>query len=380
MKRILTVLLVLSMLTAVCAGLAEMADVPSVTVDLLTIDRHGNLELDVKGSALLAAGFRYGDTVTVTIAGREFDALAGSNYFDVAQGAYVLKISALEDHDKASLAINGGDITAMLELAERDPENEGVWMFAADTEQPLSVRIVLKERGENVQALDFTRNREDYPHLNDEQYANFRVIVTTGMGQNALYRSASPIDDGINRGREAAAALESRGIGCIVNLADSAESMKQQSLYADSLYSRTPVIALTARIDILSDSMKETVVTAVRFMLENDGPYLVHCTEGKDRTGFVCMILESFMGAGCREVAEDYMTTYYNLYGVEPDTDRYNSILYNSFLVTLRRLFDEPGLSVKEEDLSPYARDYLISCGLTEEELESLKQKLGRDY
>ena len=380
MKRILTVLLVLAMLISANAGLAEKADEPDVTVDLLEIDKHGNLELDVKGSYLLAAGFRCGDTVTVTIAGREFDALAGSNYFDVAQGAYVLKISTLEDRDKASLAINGANITAVLELAERDPENEDAWILAADAEQPLSVRIVLKERGENVQALNYSKSRDDYPLLSDEQYANFRVVATMGMGKNALYRSSSPIDDGINRGKEAAAALESRGIGCIINLADSEESMKQQSLYADSAYSRTPVIALIAGMDMLSDGTKKTVASAVRFMLENDGPYLVHCTEGKDRTGFLCMMLESFMGAGCGEVAEDYMATYYNFYGVEPGTDRYNSILYNSFLVTLRRLFGEPELSVKQEDLSPYARDYLLSCGLTEEELESLKQKLGRDY
>ena len=37
-------------------------------------------------------------------------------------------------------------------------------------------------------------NREDYPELTDEQFANFRNIATTGMGAGILYRSSSPIN------------------------------------------------------------------------------------------------------------------------------------------------------------------------------------------
>jgi len=52
-----------------------------------------------------------------------------------------------------------------------------------------------------------------------------------------------------------------------------------------------------------------------RFIIANDGPYLIHCTEGKDRAGFVSAVLEALMGADLQEIVADYMKSYENYYG-----------------------------------------------------------------
>lgn len=74
-------------------------------------------------------------------------------------------------------------------------------------------------------------------------------------------------------------------------------------------------------------------------MIENDGPYLIHCKEGKDRTGILCTILESFAGASASEVIQDYMITYSNYYGVKTDDAVYGIILNNNPVKTLCGLF-----------------------------------------
>ena len=47
-------------------------------------------------------------------------------------------------------------------------------------------------------------------------------------------------------------------------------------------------------------------------MTGQEGPCYIHCTEGKDRTGFVCLLLEALCGANYGELRDDYMTTYAN--------------------------------------------------------------------
>jgi len=59
--------------------------------------------------------------------------------------------------------------------------------------------------------LTYTDARSDYPNLSDAAFANFRVIATTGMGEGALYRTASPIDPTHERSAYADAALKMAG-------------------------------------------------------------------------------------------------------------------------------------------------------------------------
>ena len=113
----------------------------------------------------------------------------------------------------------------------------------------------------------------------------------------------------------------------------------------------------------------------MRFFAEHPGVYVVHCTEGKDRAGFVSALLECFMGAGFDEIVADYMRSFYNYYGITPDDARYALVMNSNIVKTLCMAFGVNDL--KTADLSACATAYLKSCGLEDETLAALKKNLS---
>ena len=219
--------------------------------------------------------------------------------------------------------------------------------------------------------------REDYPDLTDEQYANFRNVATTGMGAYVLYRSSSPVNPDINRSREADAAVNAAGICTVMNMADNEEIMKGYEGYAETYYSALDVIALNLGMDFTTDDFRAGLAEGFRFLAGHEGPYLVHCNEGKDRTGFAMAVLECLMGASAEEVVSDYMVTYANFYGVQPGTEKYDAIVRSNLASSLAAAFDIE--SIYDADLAAEADDYLLEIGLTREEVDALKANLGAD-
>ena len=115
----------------------------------------------------------------------------------------------------------------------------------------------------------------------------------------------------------------------------------------------------------------------MRFIINNDAPYLIHCNEGKDRAGFVSTLLECLMGATMEELIDDYMVTYYNYYGVEAGSEKYNALVKNNLIKVLETTFKVG--DVYKADLAAEAEAFLIEdAGLTSDEVATLKAKLGQ--
>ena len=112
----------------------------------------------------------------------------------------------------------------------------------------------------------------------------------------------------------------------------------------------------------------------LRFMATNQGVYLVHCTEGKDRAGFVSALLECLKGATLEEVISDYMETYYNYYGVEKGTRKYDAIANSNIVESLQQAFNVD--SLETSDLVKEAEEYLRDIGLNSFEIYLLKSNL----
>lgn len=104
-------------------------------------------------------------------------------------------------------------------------------------------------------------------------------------------------------------------------------------------------------------------------------PWLVYCTEGKDRTGVVCMVLEALAGASYDQVEADYMASYANYYGItkESDPERYDVIVSELFHPMVAALFDETEVDVESVDLAQGAKSYLAKGGMKEEQIEELR-------
>jgi protein tyrosine/serine phosphatase len=218
-----------------------------------------------------------------------------------------------------------------------------------------------------------TNERGDYSHLSDEAFANFRVVDTTGMGENKLYRSSSPINPAIGRNIYADKAAKDAGIKTIINLADASNTYENTE---DFYYQTCQVTYLNLGVDFVSAEPAASLARGMRFIIDGEAPYLLHCNEGKDRAGFVSALLECLMGATIDEVVEDYMETYVNYYGVEKNSEKYKAVVNSNLIQTLNANFKVS--DVYQADLVAEAEAYMMEVlGLSADEVTALKVKLG---
>ena len=227
-------------------------------------------------------------------------------------------------------------------------------------------------------SLSFTNAREDYPHLTDEQFANFRMISTAGIGEGTLFRTSSPVNPANNRNTYADAALRKAGVTTILNLADTQQAVEAFPGYADSYYATTNYICLAMGFSVYEDEFKAKLADGLRFLAKHEGPYALHCMEGKDRTGMVAGFLECFMGASLEEVERDYMLTFYNYYGVKPGMKIYEDIVSSNLHQALQGAFGVQDL--ENENLSQLAETFFRSIGLADDEIDALRVNLGKSY
>ncbi|MGL5434510.1 MAG: tyrosine-protein phosphatase [Lachnospiraceae bacterium] len=376
-KRFISVMTALVMVfsTAIPAMAAPVITVgahssaeATASTTVASISKYGNIELVVTSDELTNAGFATGDMVTVTINDVEYEMPFCTNYSDVDNGALVLRA---EKGTNAIIAINMGNFAGTY----------GVEAGAA-------VDIRMKEAGAYLEEYEIrnlvrTNNRSDYS--SDVVYANFRMVNQGNIADGVLYRSSSPINEEINRASYADTLAAAAGIHTFINLADSETSLEEHfssetfaSPYYMSVYEDGGVILLNMAIDFNADDFRAKLATGLNFMADQDGPYLVHCNEGKDRAGFTIAVLQALMGANVDEIVEDYMETYENYYGVQRGTTKYDKIAEGNIKESLRSICGlESGASLDGVDLSAATESYLTSIGMSQSQIQKLKTKLS---
>ena len=217
-------------------------------------------------------------------------------------------------------------------------------------------------------------------------FANFRNVAVGDLGENAFFRSSSPVNNELGRASYADDLAEAGGIQAVMNLADSNELIEGyiaaegfDSPYYQSLYEAGK--ALNLGVDFTAADFKSGLAEGLRFFAENEGPYLVHCTEGKDRAGFVSALLECLMGATYDEVVADYMTTYVNYYHLEEGSEQYEAVKNSNIVSILTNITGAAeGTDLTTVDLAAAAEDYMLDAGLTADEVTALKANLAKDY
>ncbi len=143
--------------------------------------------------------------------------------------------------------------------------------------------------------------------------------------------------------------------------------------------------------NIFSDVFKAKMGEMVKFMIARRPPYLIHCNEGKDRCGFVAMLLEAFMGGDVAELRNDYMVTMYNFYRTEKGSDSYfmrQSLAIDRMIWVLchEETLDDLDTTdwdridvttLGRDDLRLAATNYFKAGGASDEELDQLRQILA---
>ena len=332
---------------------------------ITAVSKYGNVTTSISLEALSTIDAVAGDILTITVNGEAMDVPYGTAYSDVDNGSVI----SLPDTDTNTLAvaINMGN------FAETYKAGEGTVITVAMKEK---AGYLEEYQIRNIDSLR-TNDRADY--ASDEVFANFRPVVMGDIAEGVLYRSSSPVNPELGRNTYADELAEAAGIKTVLNLADNEETMKAYEGYADSYYATLNVVALDMGVDFAAEDFNAKLKTGLEYLIANEGPYLVHCNEGKDRAGFTTALLEAVMGASVEEIKADYMTSYENYYHVEKDSEQYEKIAESNIMNSLCTIAGvEESADLAGVDLAAAAETYLTeTVGLSAEQVDALQAVLS---
>ena len=391
----LTALLVLALFMMVSCATKALSE-PVVVEEAKTLDssvkdiqKYGNLVLSITKSDMDSIGAEYGDVFTVDLGDQVLEAPYCTSYSDVEIGDLVLR----NDGDGIILAINMGDFASSYGIATKvsNPDKTYQWVFEEGKKlEDITLSLILTDKGGYrdqylIHQLSRTNEREDYS--SDAVFANFREIVGGNLGSGALFRSSSPVNNEIGRAKYADELMSLNNIKSVMNLADSRETIegyfKEEdfaSPYYKSLYENGQVIALNMGVSFKTREFQNGLVEGLTFLSKNEGPYLVHCNEGKDRAGFTSALLSALMGLTYDEIASDYMTSYENYYHVEKGTEQYEAVKRSNIDSMLSFIAGVETKDLENVDLAAKAEEFLIAIGMEKVDIDTLKSKLSKNY
>jgi protein tyrosine/serine phosphatase len=226
----------------------------------------------------------------------------------------------------------------------------------------------------------------DINFCENNEITNFREIYMGKISERLLYRGSYPIFR-IDQERDKAydKLVFNAKIKCIINLADNEIGLRKIANLVPwycKLFENNNVIGLDIQFEFDFENKKENKIfnnklrQGFKFLIERDGPYLIHCNAGIDRTGFVAAILEALLGAGIDEILYDYLLSY----GKKFADDNNNELNINTGKIILDQLnkITNGKIDNKNNLQSNIENYFLEDIGLTIKELELLKEKLTK--
>ncbi|MBR5642013.1 MAG: tyrosine-protein phosphatase [Firmicutes bacterium] len=369
MKKKTAVFVILVLIAALFAGCGK--EVTTGPVGVEKDEEFGNIYIEPSIDAFNNMGFTFGDSVDVVFDnGTELKDIPYFSGYYVPVGEPLL--CGYPGYPHPVVAYNYGAST---------------WDGFGMTEDT-KVTVTLNKKGkylatQELFSLEYSDDRNDFD--SDIIFANFREVVGGNIKDDGFYRSASPCDNQHSRAATANRFAEEYGIRFALNLSDNETKYKGyteadgfESFYYDSLYKEGNVLLLAMNANYRADAFAKTISEALFGMTEHEGPCLVHCVEGKDRTGFVCTLMLALADAAPQEIIDDYMITYDNYYHVtkEKNPDKYEAILgnVNDFLYCLCDA--EKGTDLNTLDLKAGAENYLRRGGLTDAQIAKIEAYL----
>ena len=338
-------------------------------------------------------GFSYGDSVDVIFSnGYRLEDIPYYNGYYVAAGEALL--IAYPGYDYIKAAVNyGNDLweTAGLQAVNGEIlKKENLWLKAGLQEHD-TADIVLREKGKykDIQeARDIHYSDERVKYDSDVMFANFRPVNMGSLAENMVYRSASPCDNQHKRAPYVDQLMKEAGVKAILNLSDNDAKIEGYISRDDfdcpyflSLYESGTVFPIALNMNYLSDEFAQKIAQGFTELAKTEGPYLIHCTEGKDRTGFVCMLVEMLAGAEYQEIADDYMVTYANYYRITEESEpvKYRTILEMNLDAMMCFVTGKTKEELVTADLVKSAEEYLLKNGMTEEDLKLFRSRIMKE-
>jgi protein tyrosine/serine phosphatase len=215
--------------------------------------------------------------------------------------------------------------------------------------------------------------------ISNDVEANFREISMGNIAPNTLYRSSHPIKNDKQESVISILASNAR-IATIINLSDFDAEIKRKAFFApwyNKLLKNNRVIALGMDFSQTSEYFQKKFKKGLQFIINTEGPWLIHCHAGVDRTGFVCIVLESLMWATLDDIIKDYLQSFNSIF----DSSIYGEVNKGDSLVVMQLLSAMGNYqAINDQNLQSIVENYLLkSIKLSAVEIELLKRKLARD-
>jgi protein tyrosine/serine phosphatase len=225
----------------------------------------------------------------------------------------------------------------------------------------------------------------DVYYNSDNEITNFREVCMGKIPRGLLYRGSYPIFSmEPERDKVYNKLAHNAKIECVINLADNESGIETTASsvpWYRKLKEKNKIIGLDIHFlfdfdnkeenDIFKDKLKQGFL----FMIKHNGPYLIHCNAGNDRTGFVIAIIEGLMGAGIKEILYDYLLSFGKDFADSEIGFNINTVKF--LLEQLNAI-----LNGKIEDISNFQSNienyFLKDIGLSRDELELLKERLTK--
>ena len=366
--RSFVLLVFVSLLTFMvsCSDDDDTKSVPTLEGKIVSYNEFGAAMLDFTETDMTKAGFTLGDVVSITVDGKEIVMPYYDGYY-TRNGEYL----CVAYPTYPSICFTANNVGLPEELTGLEGH---------------AVTVRMKEKGgcidvQQALSMKYTNDREDYALISDAAFANARGVSAGKMSSGILYRSSSPFSNEINRAKYVSEYLEQAKVMTVLNLTDTEEKMAAYDMpaYSRSLWEGGQVILCPLKADPTADDYNQRLVAALKELPSRPAPYVVHCTEGKDRTGYVCALLEGLCGATYEEIVADYLITYDNYYQITPVKDpalcnTLVSLRLNTCLMYYAGVTDEAQLP--EVDYAKAFASYLLSHGMSQQQLDALVQAL----
>ncbi len=338
---------------------------PMLKGKISSYNEFGAAMLDFTETDMAKAGFQLGDVISITIGDKEiimpyYDGFYTRNgeYLCVAYPTY------------PSICFTANNIGVPKELTGLEGHD---------------VVVRMKEKGgrldvQQALSMKYTNLRDEYS-ISDAAFANARAVSAGKITSGILHRSSSPFCNDIERAYYVSEYLQQEKVKTVLNLADTKEKMSTYDIppYSHQLYNEGNVILCPLKADPTADDYNNRLIEALKQLPSHPAPYVVHCMEGKDRTGYVCALLEGLCGATYDEIVADYLVTYANYYLITPVENRdlcntLVSLRLNTCLMYYAGVDNEaqlPGV-----DYAKAFSHYLLSHGMSQQQIDALVRAL----
>ena len=360
--------LVFSVALTSCSDDDTTDNTPVLKGKITSYNEFGAAMLSFTETDMTNAGFTLGDVISITIDDKKEIVMPYYDGFYTRNGEFL----CVAYPTYPSICFTANNIGLPKELTDLEGH---------------SVTVRMKEKGgcldvQTALSMKYSNERIEYPDLSDAEFANARTVKAGNIPSGILYRSSSPFSNDIKRDIYVPEYLQQEKVRTVLNLADNEEKMlsyKDIPPYSLSLWKEGNVILCPLKADSTADDYNNRLIEALKQRPSHPAPYLVHCMEGKDRTGYVCALLEGPCGATYEEIVADYLVTYDNYYYINPAKDpvlcnTLVSLRLNTCLMFYANVSDESQLP--NIDYAKAFSSYLLSHGMTQQQLDALVHAL----